>query len=93
MPALSGQRTVAAAGTAVALGNQPIAGPIAIKALAANTGLVFVGNDGASDVSSANGFQLAAGETIILNHVADLSNLYVDAAVNGEGVCWLALNC
>jgi hypothetical protein len=92
MPALSGQTTVAAAGAAEALGSQPIAGPLAVKALAANTGLVFIGNDGASDVSSANGFQLAAGEAIILNHVADLANIMVDAAVSGEGVCWLALN-
>jgi hypothetical protein len=51
-----------------------------------------IGNDGASDVTTANGFQLSAGEIIILDHVADLSNVYVDAAVNGEGVCWLALD-
>lgn len=92
MAALSGQKTVAVAGSAVALGAQAIGGPIAVKALAANTGLVVIGNDGASDVTVANGFQLAAGETIILNHVASLSNVYVDAAANGDGVCWLALD-
>jgi hypothetical protein len=92
MAALSGQKTVTTAGTAEALGSQPIGGPVAVKALAANTGIVFIGCDGASDVTSANGFQLSAGEVIVFNHVADLSAIFVDAAVNGEGVCWLALD-
>lgn len=92
MAALSGQKTVTSAGTAVALGTQAIGGPLAVKALAANTGIVVVGCDGASDVTTANGFQLAAGEAIIFNHVANLGDIWVDAAVNGEGVCWLALD-
>ncbi len=90
--ALSGQKTVSTAGAAEALGAQPIGGPIAVKALAANTGVVVVGNDGAGDVTTANGFQLSAGEVVIFNHVASLANILVDAAVNGEGVCWLALD-
>jgi hypothetical protein len=88
---ISGQTTVTAAGTAVPLGSQQIAAPLMVKALSANTGLVFLGNDGAGDVTSANGMQLAAGEMVIFNHVANLSALYLDAAVNGEGVCWLVL--
>ncbi len=90
--ALSGQTAVTTAGTAVALGSQQIAGPILVKALTANTGLVYVGNDGASDVTSANGYPLAAGDQVIFDHVANLSNVYVDSAVNGEGVAWIALN-
>jgi hypothetical protein len=92
MPALSGQKTVTTAGIAVALGTQAIGGPLAVKALAANTGVVVVGNDGASDVTTANGFQLSAGEVIIFDHVAHLGNICLDSAVNGEGVCWLALD-
>lgn len=92
MPALSGQKTVAAAGTAEALGSQAIGGPLAVKALAANTGVVVIGNDGASDITTANGFQLSAGETLVFNHVAHLANILVDAAVSGEGVCWIALD-
>ena len=91
MPALSGQKNVTTAGTAVALGSQPIGGPLSVKALAANTGVVVIGNDGAGDIT-ANGFQLSAGEVIVFNHVANLANIIVDAAVNGEGVCWLALD-
>ncbi|HSF80932.1 MAG TPA: hypothetical protein VLA49_06840 [Anaerolineales bacterium] len=90
--ALSGQKTVTTAGTAVALGSQQIAGPLLVKAKTTNTDLVYVGNDGAGDVSSSNGFPLAAGDVVILAHVGDLANVYVDSAVNGEGVAWLALN-
>jgi len=92
MAALSGQKTVTTAGTAVALGAQPIGGPVAVKALAANSGVVVIGCDGAGDVTTSNGFQLSAGEVIIFNHVAHLGNVWVDSAVNGEGVCWLALD-
>lgn len=92
MAAISGQKTVTTAGTAVALGSQIIDAPLAVKALSANTGLVFIGSDGAGDVSSANGFQLAAGEQVIFEYVGNLANLWVDSAVNGEGVCWIVLN-
>jgi hypothetical protein len=92
MPALSGQTTVPTAGTAVALGTQIIAGPLLVKALASNTGLVYVGNDGSHNVTSSNGYPLSAGDQVIFEHVAQLSNVRVNAAVNNEGVAWLALN-
>ena len=92
MAALSGQKTVTAAGSAVTLGTQAIGGPLAVKALAANAGVVVVGCDGAGDITTSNGFQLSAGETVIFNHVAHLGNIWVDSTVNGEGVCWLALD-
>ena len=75
--ALSGQTAVTTAGTVAALGSQQIAGPILVKALTTNTGLVYVGNDGASDVTSANGYPLAAGDQFIFDHIANLSNVYV----------------
>ncbi len=88
----SGQKSVTTAGTEVALAvSQPVAGPVAIKALAANTGLVFIGNAGDGTVSSASGYQLSAGEQIVLNLVGDLAEIMVDSAINGEGVCWLIL--
>lgn len=91
MSALSGQKTVSAAGAAVPLGSQPVQGPILLKALPANTGLVYVGNDGAGDVSSANGLPLAAGDVVVFDHVSSLAAVFVDSAVNGEGVAWLLL--
>ena len=90
--AYSGQKTVATAGTAVALGTQPIQGPLMVKALETNTGLVFVGNDGSGEVSSSTGMPLAAGDAIVFDWVGALGSLLVDAAVNGEGVAWLMLN-
>jgi hypothetical protein len=92
MAAFSGQKTVTTAGTAVALGSQPIGGTLAVKALAANTGVVVVGNDGLGDVTTSNGFQLSAGEAIIFSRVGNLADIMVDSAVNDEGVCWLALD-
>jgi hypothetical protein len=91
MAVISGQKAVETAGTALPLvaAEARANGPVFVKALAANTGLVFVGNDGADDVTSANGFQLAAGEVIIFAFVGDLRDIVVDSAVNGEGVCWL----
>lgn len=89
--ALSGQNTVAAAGTAEQLGSQVIDAGLLVKALTTNTGLVYVGNDGAGDVSSTNGYPLAAGDQIIFEHVSNLKHIWVDSAVNGEGVAWLAL--
>ena len=90
--ALSGIKTIQTAGTALPLGSQPVVGPLMVKALTTNTGLVYIGNDGAGDVSSSNGFPLSAGNVVILNHISNLSAVIVDSAVNGEGVAWLILN-
>ncbi len=90
MATLSGQKAVAAAGTEEALGSGVVNGPVLVKALTTNTGLVYLGNvDGA--VSSATGLPLAAGEVMIFNNVGNLGSILVDAAVNGEGVAWIAL--
>ena len=90
--ALSGQKTVTAAGTAEALGSQLLNGPLMVKALDTNTGVVAIGNDGAGDVTTSNGMRLAAGDAIIFEFVGNLASLMVDSAVNGEGVAWLALD-
>ncbi len=91
MSAISGQKTVTTGGTAEALGTVLGHGPLMVKALAANTGLAYVGNDGAGDVASTNGLELAAGEVVIFNQVGSLANIIVDVATNGEGVAWLIL--
>jgi hypothetical protein len=63
-----------------------------IKALDTNTDIVAVGNDGAGDVTVSNGLRLAAGDVVVLDHISQLSALYVDSAVDGEGVSWLSLS-
>jgi hypothetical protein len=92
MAAISGQKTVTTAGTAVVLGNQDISGPLMVKALDTNTGVVAIGGDGAGDVTVSNGMRLEAGDSVIFDFVGNLANIMVDSAVNGEGVAWLALN-
>ena len=92
MAALSGQKAIAAAGTAEALGSQLINGPLMVKALIANTNNMFIGSDGAGDVTSANGLQLAAGDVVVFDFVGNLATLWLDSAVNGEGVSWIVLN-
>lgn len=86
--AVSGQITVTTAGTAVQGTAVVLNNGVWIKALAGNTGVVYVGNDGANDVTSANGFQLSAGD-LILVQVRNLNELWFDAATNGDKLCWL----
>jgi hypothetical protein len=92
--AISGKKTVTTAGTQVRLSDISIISPLrysplAIKALSTNTGLIYIGD---LNVSSADGFQLSASEVIILEDVGDLMNMWIDSAVNGEGVTWLMLS-
>jgi len=91
MPAISGQKTVTTAGTAVTLGTVEIGGPLMVKALDTNTDIIAIGNDGANDVTVSNGLRLEAGDTVIFDLVGNLSGLYIDSAVNDEGVSWIAL--
>jgi len=83
----NGQKTVTTAGTRVALASSTaITHSVRIKALHGNSGWIYVGN---SSVSSSNGYVLDAGETIEIQ-VANLSTIYLDASVNGEGVSYFA---
>jgi hypothetical protein len=91
--AISGQKVVTTAGTAVILAaTQVVNGPVMVKALDTNTGVIAIGNDGANDVTVSNGLRLLPGEGVVLEFVGDLVTLYIDSAVSGEGVSWLVLN-
>lgn len=87
--ATSGQITVTTAGTAV---QGPTTGGVyvAVKALANNAGLVYVGNDAAGDVTSANGFELAPSEGVVVRK--SLNALWFDSATNGDKLSWLVLD-
>jgi len=52
---------------------------------------MYIGNDGAGDVSSANGLPLLPGEAVVFEFVIDLSKIMQDSAVSGEGSSWLIL--
>lgn len=89
--AQSGVKLVTTAGTQVPLvaTSQVVNGPVAIKAIWNNSDVVYVGG---SDVASTNGFELSAKEEIIIPFVGDLINIWIDSAMDGEGVTWLVLN-
>lgn len=86
--AISGQITVTTAGTAVQGSAVDLIGGVFIRALEGNTGNVYVGNDGAGDVTSSNGFELGPGDIIYIP-VQNLSDLWFDAATNGDKFCWI----
>ena len=87
----SGTTNVASAGTRVQLSNTTNRVRwIQVKALAGNSGLVYLG---VSDVSASNGYELAATNTIEINFADSggtiaFSSLYVDSASNNDKVCW-----
>jgi len=88
----SGQTTVTTAGTEVVMAADQPCYWVLYKGKTANTGLMFVGNGGANTVSSTTGFQLAAGDVGYYDwegKLGNLNQLYVDSAVDGEGISWI----
>lgn len=85
----SGNKDIAAAGTAETLASsRTTCAWILVQAKSKNTGMIYVGGD---NVSSSNGVQLAAFDSVMLPPIADveaydLALTYVDSEVNGEGV-------
>ena len=86
--AISANVLVSSAGTPVPLGSGMVNCPVAIKAMHANTGLVAVCDPA---VTLSEGYHLNKDEYIIL-HVSSLENVYIDSAVDGEGVNYILLN-
>ena len=64
----------------------PVTHSVTIMAQAGNSGNIYVGN---SLVSSSSGYILDAGDTIEIK-IANLSTIYIDSSVNGEGVHYIA---
>ncbi len=88
----SGQTTVTTAGTEVQLhSGLPVNGPVMIKALPGNTGIMYVGNVNGV-LSSTTGMPLSAGDAMIYDFVGNLGSIWVDASVSGEKVAWALLN-
>ena len=87
----SGVTNVGTAGTAVQVSNVTNrVKQVECKALAGNSGLVYVGE---SDVSASNGFELSAGNTKTFNFgefggSVPANVWYVDAASNNDKVAW-----
>ena len=92
---LAGQITVTTSGTAVQGTDVPAwqpaeaGGGFFVFALSTNTGNCYVGNDGAGDVTSSNGFELIKGSTPMFVRASNLNEYWFDALNNGDKVCWI----
>ena len=80
----NGKITVSTPGSASALGVPTTTASITIRALASNTGKVYVGT---ASVSSSNGFQLSPQETMSLD-LNNLNKIWLDVDNAGEGVTY-----
>jgi len=89
-----GTTTVSTAGTEVQISNTANrVRYIKVKALAANSGITYLG---VSDVTATNGYELSAGNEIEINLAESggtvaFSTFYVDAASDGDKVCWAVI--
>ena len=90
----AGTTTVATSGTEVQISNTTNKVRwIQLKALAANSGISYVG---VSDVTTTNGYELSAGNTLELNFgeqggTVAFSTFYVDVASSGDKVSWVVI--
>jgi len=85
----TGRKVVAAAGTAEALvsSSRKIT-EVIITAETDNTGLIAVGDSAViAALATRTGTPLNAGESIVLRE-DDLSNIFIDSTVNGDGVTY-----
>lgn len=85
--ACSGQISVATAGTAVQGSDVTNPAGFYLKAHPDNTDTVWVGNNGAGDITNLNSYPLNPGEQILVS-VANLNQLWFDSDVNGGKICW-----
>lgn len=76
--------SVATAGTRVQLGNHACLS-VTVKAKPGNAGLIYLGD---STVAASNGFDLNPGESLSMD-IPNTNLLYVDAAINGDGISYL----
>jgi hypothetical protein len=90
--AMSGLITVVTAGTAVQALDYHGDYTYLLRAVPTNTGTyMYIGNDGADDVSSANGFPLVkTGDPVRWR--GSLADLYVDSDTTGDKLAWLRLD-
>jgi hypothetical protein len=72
----------------VSLASSQAVKSVTIKALAANTGIIYVGD---TAVASTNGFALLAGDSLSLD-IGNLATVNLDSSVNGEGVTYIGIN-
>ena len=87
----TGTKTVTTAGTRVQLSSTwAQCKEVVITAYQANTGVMAIGDSNVVAASgSERGATINAAQTEYL-HDVNLSSIYIDSTVNGEGVSWVA---
>ncbi len=85
----NGSKTVTTSGTPVPLSaTKVMCNWILMHPLAANTGIIYIGG---STVTSTSGVAMGVGNSDVLwpsagSNMYDLSTIYIDASVSGEGI-------
>lgn len=91
MPAavLTGQKAIAVAGTAVAIGSGALVNGVVVKASITNTSKVFVGpaNVNTTDSGTGTGYPLSPGEAVSFG-VANLSQVYLNGTAAGQYISY-----
>ena len=82
-----GSKTVTVSGTGETLGTTLAIKSVYIRAKSTNTGDVYVG-DSSVDATTSKQLILSPNDSVTLS-IADRATVYVDVAVNGEGVDYL----
>jgi hypothetical protein len=85
MAILAGEKVVALATTAQAIAVPTACSSVIVQAKTTNTDVARVGN------ATTQHFELSPGQSVGLA-ASDLSHVYVDVAVNGEGVNYLGVS-
>ena len=84
-----GQKLVTTHGTAVKLSASSVPClKVTIQALLTNTGSIAVGASDVAANGTIKGIVLFAGSSITLT-ISDLTSIYIDSTVDGEGVSYL----
>lgn len=81
-----GQTTVGTSVVQLTSTRQPLVAGMTVKALAANTGKVYVGITG---VTTGNGYELSAGNSVTIR-CGEPDDLYAISDTAGQKVCWVA---
>jgi hypothetical protein len=85
------QLTLTTAGVVYPLGTQTFNNGILVKALSTNTGIVYIGNDGADTISTTTGFPLDAGNMLVFYNIGNLATIFCIGTVNLDKIAILDL--
>lgn len=80
-----GSKTVATAGTDVALATSTACKRLIIQAYASNTGVIAFGASGVDAAAAGTGAVLSPGDSVDF-YIDNLADVYIDSTVSGEGV-------